>query len=60
MARPLTLAIGAFAMLFDGSSWCSPNWRLTLIQVLPAMWIWVAMYDLKLHVSPCTTRRFMT
>jgi hypothetical protein len=26
------------------------NWRLTLIQVLPAMWIWAAMLDLKAHV----------
>jgi hypothetical protein len=26
------------------------NWRLTLIQVLPAMWIWVVMMDLKAHV----------
>ena len=26
------------------------NWRLTLIQIVPAMWIWAAMLDLKLHV----------
>jgi uncharacterized membrane protein len=26
------------------------NWRLTLIQVLPAMWIWLAFLDLKAHV----------
>jgi hypothetical protein len=26
------------------------NWRLTLIQVLPAMWIWLAILDLKAHV----------
>ena len=26
------------------------NWRLTLVQVLPAMWIWAAMFDLKAHV----------
>jgi hypothetical protein len=25
------------------------DWRFTLIQVLPAMWIWAAMYDLKAH-----------
>jgi hypothetical protein len=52
---PLTLAVGAFAMLFDGVRLVLTNWRLTLVQVLPAMWIWAAMYDLKLHVSPCTT-----
>jgi uncharacterized membrane protein len=26
------------------------NWRLTLVQILPAMWIWLAMLDLKAHV----------
>jgi hypothetical protein len=49
---PLALAIGAFAMLFDGIKLVFTNWRLTLVQTLPAMWIWAAMYDLKLHVSP--------
>ena len=47
---PLALAIGAFAMLFDGVKLLFTNWRLTLIQVLPAMWIWAAMFDLKAHV----------
>jgi hypothetical protein len=47
---PLALAVGAFAMLFDGLKLLFSNWRLTLIQVLPAMWIWVAMFDLKAHV----------
>jgi hypothetical protein len=49
---PLTFAVGAFAMLVDGVRLVFTNWRLTLVQVLPAMWIWAAMYDLKLHVSP--------
>jgi len=44
---PLALALGAFAMLFDGVKLLFTNWRLTLVQVLPAMWIWAAMYDLK-------------
>jgi hypothetical protein len=47
---PLALAIGAFVMLFEGVKLLFFNWRLTLIQVLPAMWIWAAMYDLKAHV----------
>jgi len=51
---PLALAIGAFAMLFDGVKLLFTNWRLTLVQVLPAMWIWAAMYDLKLHLQPVT------
>ena len=47
---PLALAVGAVAMLVEGLKVLFSNWRLTLIQVLPAMWIWAAMYDLKAHV----------
>jgi hypothetical protein len=37
-------------MLFDGVKLLFSNWRLTIIQVLPATWIWLAMLDLKIHV----------
>jgi hypothetical protein len=47
---PLALVVGGFAMLFDGLKLLFSNWRLTLVQILPAMWIWFAMYDLKAHV----------
>jgi hypothetical protein len=47
---PLALAVGALAMLFAGVKLVFSNWRLTLVQVLPAMWIWLAMLDLKAHV----------
>ena len=47
---PLGMVVGAFAMLFEGLKLLVSNWRLTLVQVLPAMWIWVAMIDLKAHV----------
>jgi hypothetical protein len=47
---PLALAVGALAMLFHGLRLLLSNWRLTLVQVLPAMWIWANMLDLKLHV----------
>ena len=47
---PLALAVGALAMLFHGLRLLVSNWRLTLVQVLPAMWIWVIMLDLKLHL----------
>ena len=49
---PLALLVGAFAMLLVGVKLLFTNWRLTLIQVLPAMWIWAAMFDLKVHVLP--------
>ena len=48
--RPLVFAVGALALLFDGLRLLVSNWRLTLVQVLPALWIWVAMADLKVHV----------
>jgi hypothetical protein len=47
---PIVFAIGAFVMLFQGVQLLFSNWRLTLVQVLPAMWIWIAMLDLKEHV----------
>jgi len=47
---PLAVCVGAFAMLFVGIKLLFTNWRLTLIQLLPAMWIWAAMFDLKVHV----------
>ena len=47
---PLALAVGAFVMLFDALKLLVSNWRLTLVEILPAMWIWLAMFDLKAHV----------
>jgi hypothetical protein len=47
---PLAFAVGAFVLLFDGLRLIVTNWRLMLVQILPAMWIWLAMYDLKLHL----------
>jgi hypothetical protein len=47
---PLAFVVGAFTMLFEGLRLLCTNWRLTLVQVLPAMWIWIATFDLKAHV----------
>jgi hypothetical protein len=47
---PLVFAIGAFTLLFDGLKLLVSNWRLTLIQIPPAIWVWLAMADLKAHV----------
>ncbi len=47
---PLALAVSGVVLLFDGLRLVLSNWRLTLVTVLPAMWIWLAMYDLKGHV----------
>ena len=47
---PLGLIVGAFLMLFQGVKLLYTNWRLTLVQIVPAMWIWIALLDIKLHV----------
>ena len=47
---PLAFVVGAFALVFDGIRLLASNWRLTLVQIVPAMWIWLAMFDLKAHV----------
>jgi hypothetical protein len=57
---PLALAVGAVVMLFDGLKLLFTSWRLTLIQVLPALWIWAAMYDLKVHVLYGRSHRVLT
>ena len=46
---PLVFAVAAIVMLFQGVRLIFANWRLTLVQVLPAMWIWLALLDLKKH-----------
>src|SRR5437764_5376411 len=47
---PLAITVGAFAMLLHALRLLLTDWRLVLIEILPAMWIWLAMADLKLHV----------
>lgn len=47
---PLAYAVGGVAMLFGGVRLLFSNWRLTLLQVLPAIWIWLAMYNLRAHL----------
>jgi len=52
---PLALTAGAFAMLFDGLRVLASNWRLMVIEILPAAWIWIAMYDIRarlIHQHP--------
>jgi hypothetical protein len=57
---PLAVCVGAFAMLFVGIKLLFTNWRLTLIQLLPAMWIWAAMFDLKVHILHGRTFHVLT
>ena len=48
--RPLVFAVGAITLLLDGVLLLIRNWRLMLVQILPAVWIWLAMADLRAHV----------
>ena len=57
---PLAFAVGALGMLFEGLKLLFYNWRLVLIQVLPAMWIWAAMLDLKVHLLHGRTFHILT
>jgi len=47
---PIAFTVGAFALLLEGLKILLTNWRLMLVQILPATWIWLAMFDLKAHV----------
>jgi hypothetical protein len=46
---PIAWAAGSLVLLVRGIKLLIMNWRLLLIQLLPAAWIWIAMYDLKQH-----------
>jgi hypothetical protein len=50
MLAPLAFALGAFVLLFNSLKLLLSNWRLMVVEILPAMWIWLAMYDLKAHM----------
>lgn len=47
---PLAFVVSAFTMLFAGLKLLVTNWRLTLVQIPPAVWIWALMVNLKAHV----------
>ena len=46
---PLAFAVSAFTAVVAASKLLFSNWRLTLVQLLPAMWVWATMLDLKLR-----------
>ena len=48
--RPLVFAMSAFVLLFDSLRLIVTNWRLLLLQLLPALWIWLAMAILRAYV----------
>jgi hypothetical protein len=47
---PLVYAAGTVAVVFDGVQLLLHNWRLTLLQLFPAVWIWAMAWNMKHHV----------
>ena len=52
---PLVYAAGTVAVVFDGVLLLLHNWRLTLLQLFPAVWIWAMTYNIRHHVLSETT-----
>ena len=48
---PLVYAAGTVAVVFDGVLVLLRNWRLTLLQLVPAVWIWVMTWNMKHHFA---------
>ncbi|WP_100351123.1 hypothetical protein [Luteimicrobium subarcticum] len=46
---PIAWAAGTLILLLAGIRLLIRNWRLTFIELLPAAWVWLAMWDLKQH-----------
>jgi hypothetical protein len=46
---PVAWAAGAMVLLVRGIKLLLLNWRLSLIELVPAVWVWVVMWDLKQH-----------
>jgi hypothetical protein len=47
---PVAWAAGTLVLLLRGVKLLVMNWRLSLVQLLPAAWIWLATWDLKQHL----------
>jgi hypothetical protein len=46
---PVAWAAGALVLAVRGIKLLILNWRLSLIELVPAVWVWVVMWDLKNH-----------
>jgi hypothetical protein len=46
---PVAWGAGAIVLLIRGIKLLALNWRLSLIELVPAAWVWVVMWDLRQH-----------
>ena len=47
---PLGYVAGTLALIVAGIKPLFKNWRLTLVELVPATWVWFSMWNLKAHV----------
>ncbi len=47
--KPLAFAAGTVAIVFDGVVLLLRHWQLTVLQIVPACWIWAMTWNLKSH-----------
>jgi hypothetical protein len=47
---PVAWAAGTLVLLVQGIKLLILNWRLSLVQLIPAAWVWLASWDLKQHL----------
>ena len=57
---PVAWVAGAIVLLVRGVKLLLLNWRLTLIQLVPAVWLWLLMWDLKQHALRHVAFRHIT
>ena len=48
--KPLAYAAGTVAVVFDGVLLLIRHWRLTLLQLVPAAWVWIMSWNLRNHM----------
>ena len=46
---PIAWAAGALVLLVRGIKLLFLNWRLTVVEFIPAIWVWIVMWDLRRH-----------
>lgn len=57
---PVAWAAGAIVLLIRGVKLLFLNWRLTLVELVPAVWVWVVFWDLRQHALRAEAFRQLT
>lgn len=57
---PVAWATGALVLVLRGLKLLILNWRLTLVELVPALWVWLVTYDLKPHGLRAAPLRHVT